>query len=499
MPDDQRAIVAFLEDPASHGGAAVERVTTHISELFLAGARVYKLKRAVVFPYLDFSTASRRRAACAAEVAVNRRTAPQLYLGVAPVVRDAAGRMALGALDATPDDALDWVVVMRRFDQAQLFDRLALRGALTPALVRELADQVVALHRLAAPEPGRDGAGPLRAILEQNLAELAEAPGAIPADLTARVAAASRAALDAVAGLLDRRAAAGRVRRCHGDLHLRNICLIDEHPTLFDAIEFNDAFAVIDVLYDLAFLVMDLLHRGLGALANQLLNRYLESLDELDGIPALGVLLAQRAIVRAKIDRDQSVAYLDLALACLAPGEPRLIALGGFSGTGKTTVARALAPAFGRPPGALILRSDVVRKQLAGVTPETRLAPSAYGRRQAAEIYDALRRRAELALGAGYAVVLDAVHARPDERAAAVALAQRCGVPFAGLWLQAPPAALTARVAARVGDASDATADVIRQQLAYDTGKLEWPVIETEAGLDATLAQARAALGLSID
>jgi uncharacterized protein len=491
MSDDQRAIVAFLADPASHGGASVERVTTHISELFLAGARVYKLKRAVDFPYLDFSTAPRRWAACAAEVAINRRTAPQLYLGVAPVVRDSAGRLALGALDATPDDALDWVVVMRRFDQAQLFDRLALRGALTPALMRELADQVVALHLLAAPEPVRDGAEPLRAILEQNLAELAEARGPIPADLTARVAAAARAALDAVAGLLDRRAVAGRVRRCHGDLHLRNICLVDGHPTLFDAIEFNDAFAVIDVLYDLAFLVMDLLHRGLGELANQLLNRYLENLDELDGIPALGVLLAQRAIVRAKIDHDQSIAYLDLALACLARGAPRLIALGG-----KTSLARALAPALGRPPGALILRSDVVRKQLAGVAPETRLAPSAYGSRQAAEIYDALRRRAELALGAGYAVVLDAVHARPDERAAVAALARRCGVPFTGLWLQAPPAALTARFTARPCDASDATADVIRQQLAYDVGPLEWPVIDTEAGPAATLAQARAALGL---
>jgi len=505
MPDDQRAIVAFLEDPASHGGASVERVTTHISELFLAGARVYKLKRAVVFPYLDFSTAARRQAACAAEVEINRRTAPQLYLGVAPVVRDSAGRLALGALDATPldatpadatpIDALDWVVVMRRFDQAQLFDRLALRGALTPALVRELADQVVALHRLAAPEPVRDGAGRLRMILEQNLTELAEAPGLIPADLTARVAAEARAALDAVAALLDRRAAAGRVRRCHGDLHLRNICLIDGHPTLFDAIEFNDTFAVIDVLYDLAFLVMDLLHRGLGELANQLLNRYLESLDELDGMKALGVLLAQRAIVRAKIDRDQSIAYLDLALACLAQGEPRLIALGGLSGTGKTAVARALAPALGRPPGALILRSDVVRKQLAGVAPETRLEASAYGSRQVAEVYDALRRRAELALGAGYAVVLDAVHARPDERAAAAALARRCGVRFTGLWLQAPPAALTARVAARAGDASDATAAVIGQQLAYDIGKLEWPMIDTAAGLDSTLAQARAVLG----
>src|SRR5277367_6042145 len=169
MPDDQRAIVAFLADPASHGGAPVERVTTHISELFLAGDRVYKLKRAVVLPYLDFSRSAGRRAACAAEFAINRRTAPHLYLGVAPIVRDAAGRLALGALDVTPNDALDWVVVMRRFDQAQLLDRLAQRGGLSDALMRELADQVVALHRLAAPERTTDGAGPLRAVLAESL------------------------------------------------------------------------------------------------------------------------------------------------------------------------------------------------------------------------------------------------------------------------------------------------------------------------------------------
>jgi len=503
MPDDQRATVAFLADPASHGGAAVERVTTHISELFLAGARVYKLKRAVRFPYLDFSTAARRHAACAAEIAINRRTAPLLYLGIAPIVRDATGRLALGALETVPGipsgDGLDWVVVMRRFDQAQLFDRLALRGALTEALMRDLADQVVALHRLAPPEHAPaakpDGAGPLRAILEENLAELAAMPAQASPELVARVAAQSRAALDQAGALLDRRAAAGRVRRCHGDLHLRNICLIDGRPTLFDAIEFNDAFAVIDVLYDLAFLVMDLLHRGLGGLANQLLNRYLEQLEEVDGMPALGLLLAQRAIVRAKIDRAESIAYLELALACLAPGAPRLVALGGLSGTGKTTLARALAPALGRPPGALILRSDVVRKQLAGVAPETRLEPAAYGRIQAAAVYDDMRRRAAVALGAGYDVVLDAVHARPDERAAAAALAARCGARFAGMWLQAPPDALTARVAARVGDASDATASVIHEQLGYDTGPIAWPVIDTEAGVDSVLVQARAALG----
>jgi aminoglycoside phosphotransferase family enzyme/predicted kinase len=509
-PTSQQAVIDFLADAATHGGA-VERVTTHISELFLTGTRVYKLKRAVKFAYLDFTAPAARRDACAAEVAVNRRTAPALYLGVAPVVRRSDGRLALGAPTDRPTadgrgapDALDWVVVMRRFDQALLFDRMAVRGALSEPLIDDLTDRIAAFHRAAAPRPG-DGA-PLGAVLEASLAELA-ATGLAAAG--APVAARARAAAAVVAPLLARRAAAGRVRHCHGDLHLRNICLIDGVPTLFDAIEFSDALAVIDVLYDLAFLVMDLLHHGLPALANRVVNRYLERCDELDGMPAFPVMLALRAIVRAKIaatraDESAGAAaaaaageaarLLALAADCLAPGAPRLIALGGLSGSGKTTVARRLAPGLGGALGALVVRSDVVRKQRAGVALEARLDAAAYGVAEAARVYAAMRERAALALGAGFTVVLDAVHARAEERTAAAALAARCGVPFVGLWLETPRDRLVARVDARRHDASDATAAVIDQQLGYDLGAIDWTVVDAGGALDDTVAAARAAL-----
>ncbi|HUA52802.1 MAG TPA: AAA family ATPase [Candidatus Sulfotelmatobacter sp.] len=508
-PSGQRAVVEFLAT-AAFAGAAVERITTHISELFLIGARAYKLKRAVRFPYVDFTTVEQRRAACLAEVEINRRTAPELYLGVAPIVRTAEG-LTLGALDAAPPDAVDWVVVMRRFDQSQLFDRMAARGELTAPLIDALTDRIATFHRAAAPRPGAGGARALRALLDASLAELGAVDAAVAApDRVATLAQRARAALDGAAAVLDRRAAAGRVRHCHGDLHLSNICLIDGRPTLFDAIEFSDDIAVIDVLYDLAFLVMDLLHRRLPELANQVVNRYLERLDEIDGLPAFGFLLALRAIVRAKIAATRATettgsaraeqcreagSLLTLALDCLTPGTARLVALGGLSGTGKTSVARRLAPALGGPVGAVIVRSDVVRKQLAGVAAEARLDEAAYAPARTAQVYDAMRHRAALALGAGFSVVLDAVHARPEERAAAAALAARLGVAFRGVWLDADVDRLVARVDARADDASDATAAIVHRQVGYATGTIEWATVDASGTLDETAARVRAALG----
>jgi aminoglycoside phosphotransferase family enzyme/predicted kinase len=419
---------------------------------------------------------------------------------VAPVVRTSSGTLALGALGEPAPGAIDWVVVMRRFDESALFDHLARRGALTADLIDSLADQIAAFHRAAAIDRGAGGAAAMRAILGESLDELAGAAAESSGDRVARVTAQSRAALDGVAGLLDRRAAAGHVRHCHGDLHLRNICLIDGRPTLFDAIEFSAALSTIDVLYDLAFLIMDLLHRNLAPLANRALNRYLERADAREGIAALPSFLAIRAIVRAKIEAIQehhadADTYLDLALACLAPAAPRLVAIAGLSGTGKSTVARDIAPTLGRLPGALIIRSDVIRKQLAGVAPESRLDASAYSAQSATRVYDEMRRRAASAVRAGQSVVLDAVHARPAERDAVAALANELGVTFTGLWLSAEPACLTARVSARVGDASDATADVVRRQLDYALGDIDWPTIEAGGSAEDVAAQARAALG----
>ncbi len=505
---DQGEVIAFLAEPASYGPdtGRVERIATHGAEVFLAGTRAYKMKRAVRYSYMDFSTLALRKANCEREITANRRTAPELYLGVEAVTRGVDGMLSLGGAG----EPVEWLVVMKRFDESGLCDRLARDGRLTPGLMAALADEIAAFHdgaeRLTGELVHGGGAAGLGAVIEGNLSELCERPDLFPPGNIAPFAHSSRAAWKRLAPLLDGRLAAGFVRRCHGDLHLRNICVIDGRPTIFDAIEFNDAIACIDVLYDLAFLIMDLEHRGLRADANLVLNRYLQQEATYQGLAALPLFLSVRAAVRAKISvavadnqsdalatqalYDEAEAYLRAARAYLEPAPPRLVAVGGLSGSGKTSLARELAPGLGAPPGALHLRSDVLRKALAGVGERSRLPPESYTPAASETIYEELLRRARAALDAGRAAIVDGVYARPAERAAIEAVARDLGVPFHGLWLDCPEPVLVERVGARSGDASDATAEVVREQLGYDLGEITWSRLDVSGALAGTAAAA---------
>lgn len=496
-------ILAFLARPQTYGVAGpVERLETHSAYVFLAGERAYKIKKRVDFPYMDFSTLEKRRVACMAELEINRRTAPDMYLAVQPVTD--AGGLHLGGEAAA---AVEWVVVMRRFPQEALFDRLAARGALSPALMDGLADAVVALHEAAERSFERGGKPAFGRYVEGNAAELERAIGDVfAARPVARANQGCRAALQRLGDMLDQRRAAGWVRRCHGDLHLRNICLIDGAPTLFDAIEFNEDFAVIDILYDLAFLLMDLDHRGLAAHANGLLNRYLSHIGY-DGLAALPFMMACRAIIRAHVtarlaegQEDGAAAageargYLDRAVGYLSPAPARLIAVGGISGSGKSTLARALAPCIGAPPGAVVLRSDVIRKRLYGVAETQRLPEAAYDWQVSVRVFAEIEQRAEHVLRQGHAVIADAVYGNDGQRDGIAAVARRLGVPFDGVWLEAPPAVLEQRVEARRGDASDATAAVVRAQLSGIRPPRGWHRLDSSAGPEPALRAARQAL-----
>jgi hypothetical protein len=504
MADDQHETIAFLSDPSSYGAAGeIERLETHISLVFLAGDRAYKLKRAVLLPYVDFSTVERRRAACAAELALNRRTAPELYLETRAIVRGADGRLGWGDDGEIVAQVIEYVVVMRRFDQTQRLDAIAKVGGLEPRLIHALAAHIAAFHRAAERRPDRGGAAALAAVIAENDECLRGSRAiALPAERIDALHERAKAWLDRVGPLLDRRRAQGRVRRCHGDLHLRNICVIGGKPVLFDCIEFSDAFASIDVLYDLAFLLMDLGHQGQRASANLLLNRYLNLSDESDGLAAMPFLLSLRAAIRAHVTAsagDNAVearSYLDQACAALDPAPARLVAIGGLSGTGKSTLAATLAPALGALPGARVLRSDVIRKRLFGLDPEVHLPEEAYAADVTARVYKALCDQAADALRAGYSVIVDAVALCPDERQAFAAVAQKAGVPFTGLWLEAPEGALTERVATRRHDASDATAEIVRRQIEVDLGVLGWTRIDTGGAPAEVLARAKQGLGL---
>ncbi|HVG82837.1 MAG TPA: AAA family ATPase [Methylomirabilota bacterium] len=487
MDQGQEETIAFLERAESYGPGvtSVERIDTHASVLFLAGTRAFKLKRAVRFSYLDYSTPELRRAACDRELALNRRTAPQLYLRVVPVTRSAGGVAIGGAGEST-----DWLVEMARFDQADLFDRMAEEGRLTDRLMRDLADHIAAFHDRAEIDRSAGGAAALANVILGNDANLRAQAGAFdPAGLDA-LRSGANTALERVSGAVDRRCAEGHVRLCHGDLHLRNICLLDGRPTLFDCVEFSEEIARIDVLYDLAFLIMDLHHRPLRRHANQVFNRYLDLREEADGLSALPLFLSLRAAIRAHTGaaaaarqpeaaradrmRAENAAYLAGAIDYLKPAAPSLIAIGGLSGTGKTSLSYALAPELGNAPGARVLRSDVLRKRLMGVAPETRLGPEAYTPQMSERAYATLCAQAAATLAAGHAAIVDAAFLHEEERSAVAAVGAAAGVPFVGLWMEAPMPILESRIRARRDDASDATADILRRQPGLQKGRIDW-------------------------
>lgn len=484
---DQSEVIRLLADPATHGlSAPPVRFDTHGAAVFLAGENAYKMKRAVAFPFMDLSTLAKRKAACEAEVAVNAPNAPTIYLGVMPVTRGKEG-LELGG----GGEPVEWLVHMRRFDEQQTLDRVAEREGLSQQLLAKLVRAILASHRRAPLREGGPAAESLREYLEQNRVAFGESPELFPAGRVAALTARSTDALDRCRELLLDRGRHGFVRRCHGDLHLRNLVLLDGEPTLFDAVEFDDAIATGDVFYDLAYLLMDLWERGLKGEANHVLNRYLWGSDaeQLRGLAALPIFLSIRAAIRSKViaaslphlesDKQENAAreaqqYFAAAENFLEPNPPRLVAIGGLSGSGKTTLSAAIAPFLGCPPGAIHLRSDIERKVLAGAGETERLPEKSYTQAASDAVYASLRQKAKLVLGAGYSAIVDAVHAHPSEREVIAAVAAEAGVPFAGLWLEAPVDVLVDRVSRRAADASDATEDVVRRQLRYELGPIDW-------------------------
>jgi uncharacterized protein len=505
---DQTEVFAFLGASSTFGlTEPIARIDTHGAAVFLAGEHVYKVKRAVHFPFMDFSTLEKRHAACEAEIAVNKPNAPGIYLGVVSITRDVAGLSLGGA-----GEVVEWAVHMRRFDEYMTFDRLADRRALSPDMISKLAFTILAFHKRAPYRDGEAATHALGSYLGQNEQAFAAYPDLFDAQRAKRLAADARASLASVRCLLVARGKTGNVRRGHGDLHLRNIALIDESPVLFDALEFDDGIASGDVLYDLAFLLMDLDERRLRWAANLVLNRYLWASDEiqLSGLAALPIFLSIRSAIRAKVlaaglehlsgrDLDRVAAearrYFWFAEEFLAPVPARLLAIGGLSGTGKSTLAAGLAPELGRAPGAVLLRSDIERKRLFNVMETERLPNSAYSAAVSEEVYKRLYRQSELALRAGQCVVLDAVQSTTGERIAAEEIAKKAGVEFTGLWLDAPLSVRLDRVARRKGDASDADATVVKAQQASERFAKSWRRLDVSGNPSATFEAARALIG----
>ena len=496
----QDDVIGFLRSGKAFSDACpVDHVQTHCAHVFLCGDVALKIKRAVRYDYLDQSTPDLRHALLQRELALNTPAAPMIYRDVVPVTRRADGGLELNG--AGPP--VEWALRMHRFAAECEMTAVAASGRLTDAVADALGQAVQRFHA-TCPVVSEPGDELVRNILDELARVLTPLDPAIGNGLVDAFLCRSRQTLDILAPALRERSTLGHVKRVHGDLHLRNLVLIGGQPVLFDALEFDERLATCDVLYDLAFLLMDLCHRGLVRQANVAMTSYLLAARAAEdgGLAALPLFLSVRACIRTMVllQTDQATGrigasskearlYLRQAISYLDAANPVLIAVGGASGTGKTALSRELAPEIGRCPGAVHLRTDTERK---AATSEVDYAPAARG-----AIYDRMFARAKTLLAAGRSVILDGTFLDDAPRIAAEELASRSGVAFHGLWLTAPKKVLVERVTARHGDASDADATVVQAQLANAGAAvppLHWTTIDAGGSMQETRAAATAAL-----
>ncbi|MEZ5654202.1 MAG: AAA family ATPase [Burkholderiaceae bacterium] len=494
--DDNAALVEALDAGRVQGLQVVApRIDTHLSHVFFSVRRAFKLKRAVHLPFVDFSSVDARRVACEAELEINRRMGSRLYLGVRPVVDLGGGAYRIGG----EGRVVDWVVEMHRFEQSGQFDELAHAGRLSRELIEATADRIAGIHRDLAPVRDTRRATNLAEVID-TLRET-EADGRSRHGLEARDGGlfdALHAALANISATLERRREQGKVRRCHGDLHLRNICLFKGELTLFDALEFDDRLATVDVLYDFAFLLMDLRHRGLSRHANAAMNRYWDvACEDESGLATLPLFMALRAAVRMAVAAeagrgDEADQYRGLACELLARTPPRLIAIGGLSGVGKSAIAKQLAARLPGPAGVRILRTDVLRKRerdagsiaadgAAVFAPENvRAPPDAYGAHARSRVYSKMRMHAAEALAAGATVIADATFIGDADRASLDSLTPAA----VGIWLEASLELRLQRIGRRIGDASDADEAVARAQVEPGAVGPGWNKVDASGSID---------------
>jgi uncharacterized protein len=449
-------LIQSLLEPARypHPAGTVELVETHISWILLAGDYAYKFKKPVVLPFLDYGTIGKRRACCEAELRINRRYAPDTYLTVVD-------------FDGEP------AVQMRRFVEANRLDHVCARGELTPDHLADLARRLAEFQAAAAVAGANERFGEPAQVLAPALENFEELERLL-ADEAARLARLkswTRTEHSAKLAAFAHRKAAGRVRECHGDLHLGNLVLLDGRPTPFDAIEFNDDFRWIDVAAEIAFTYLDLLDHGQPGLAAWFLNEWLLWSGDYEALAVLRFYAVYRAMVRAKVAAIQgkeaeAAEYLAMAEELTVPPPANLTITFGLSGSGKTTAAKAALLADARA-ASIRLRSDVERKRLFGLAPDAASGGSIYGPEASVRTYGHLRALAETILADGWPVLVDAAFLKRAERDDFRALAARLGVTFAILACEAPIDELRRRLAARSGDASEATVAVLEQQLQW--------------------------------
>ena len=464
---------------ATHPAQPVGMVETHISFVLLAGAHAYKIKKCVNLGFVDFSTVALRRHFCEEELRLNRRIAPQIYLDVVPITC-AGGQPALRGVGTVVDFALR----MNAFAQDELWERRVRRDALTFAHIDQLAASLCALHRDAAtnpPDPHYGEPAQVRAPMLDTLDMLQTLLGPQQRECLAALAQVRNweaRAFTALEPAFAQRRAAGQVRECHGDLHLGNVTMMGDVPTMFDCLEFDPGLRWTDVMSDVAFLAMDLQRHARDDLAHRFVNAYLEGCGDYDGARVLRYHMVYRALVRAKVAAlrgarasDDVRAYLEVARRRSAPGGPVLFVTHGFSGSGKTTWTGQLLEAI----GAIRIRADVERKRIAHLPALARTNSAwrtgLYSSAANLVTHERLRDAAKSVLEGGFHAILDATFLERDARDQARALAHQLGARFVILDFRADEATLRRRILARSergDDASEAGLAVLENQFRSD-------------------------------
>jgi uncharacterized protein len=500
MNIEQNEIIGFLNDPKSYGLPAdgvVERFDTHISIVFLVGDFAYKLKRAIALPFVDFRELKDRHDFCQIELEINRRTSPKMYEAVIPVTRQNNGTFSFNK----EGEVVEWLVKMKRFDQADLFENLAQEGKLTISEMEQLCTHIVDFYMKAEIDIVHGGSSAMKRAFAGHYKAFDNCPDhVLSKDLIVQLQERIEDEIAKQKGLLQDRQKTGYVRHCHGDLHLRNICIFQGEITLFDAIEFEPDYAIIDIFYDFVFLLMDLCHRHLWHLANALMNRYLGLTGDVAALNLLPLFMASRSAIRTHVnafasqnqltDQDRlrfetnAQNYLDEALSYLKPVQAKLIVVGGLSGSGKSVLAQKIAPEIGRMPGAFIARTDLIRKRLMKTKPEEKLSEYGYLPDVTAHTYNTLYVEVRLALNAGQSVIVDGVFAKAEEREMLKNIAMALDVPLIGIWLECEQSILKERVRLRKNDPSDADETIVEKQSNYDLGEVAWTKIDTNQTIE---------------
>ncbi|WP_205747378.1 bifunctional aminoglycoside phosphotransferase/ATP-binding protein [Desulfopila sp. IMCC35006] len=460
-------------------------IETHISWVILAGPYAYKIKKSLNLGFLDFSTLEKRLFYCQEELRLNKRLAPAIYLSVVPIIGTITQpRWAVGGVEESA--AIEYAIKMVAFPQQAQLDRLLAHGALQPCHIDILAGYIAAFHQHADSAGADSIYGNPEIIyqpIDENFKQIREHVKKTEAlSSLAELESWGMATFSALYGILKQRKSAGFIRECHGDMHLRNIAWVDDAPLVFDCIEFSPSLRWIDVMSDIAFLVMDLQDRKQPALAQRFLNMYLQHTGDYAGVRVLRFYQVYRAMVRAKIDairahqagidkKEQTEAendfftYLNLALSYVQPAEPLLIITRGVSASGKSTLSQSLLEQL----GAIRIRSDVERKRLFGLTPEEEgraaIGKGIYCPEATRKTYRKLTELAAHILDAGYSVIVDAAFLRYEERLPFRKLADSKKVPFIIIECRADVATLRRRIVQRKNDVSDADLHVLEMQL----------------------------------